>query len=232
LSILDGWWAEFYDEKNGWAIPTADSAGDGAERDKLEADSLYDLIEHQVAPRFYDRGDDGVPSRWVGSIRHTLSTLSPSLSADRMVREYVERLYLPAAQAEEVVSAQGYTPARELAAWKQRVRDAWPSVHVTHVESGGVDAVPQVGDSLHVRATVNLGTLSPDDVAVEVISGRARDGDTLSDVSRVALAFTDGVFEGTVALDRAGSFGYNVRVTPRHELLASPAELGLIAVMN
>ena len=232
LSILDGWWAEFYDEKNGWAIPTADSAGDGAERDKLEADSLYDLIEHQVAPRFYDRGEDGIPTRWVGSIRHTLSTLSPSLSANRMVQEYVERLYIPAAHAEELVSGQSYAPARELAAWKARVREAWPTVHVTHVESGGVDAVPQVGDSLHVRATVELGSLTPDDVAVEVISGRARDGDTLVDITRVPLAFVDGSFEGTVPLDRAGSFGYNVRVTPRHELLANPAEMGLIAVMN
>ncbi|MCU1514985.1 MAG: glgP, partial [Microbacteriaceae bacterium] len=89
LSILDGWWAEFYDEENGWAIPSADSAGDGAERDKLEADAMYDLIEHQIAPRFYDRGTDGVPTRWVESIRHTLSTLSFELSADRMVREYV-----------------------------------------------------------------------------------------------------------------------------------------------
>jgi glycogen phosphorylase len=232
LSILDGWWAEFYDEKNGWAIPTADSAGDEAERDKLEADSLYDLIEHQVAPRFYDRGDDGVPTRWVSSIRHTLSTLSPSLSADRMVREYVERLYIPAAHAEDKVSANGYQPARELSAWKARVRAAWPNVHVLHVESGGVDAVPQVGDSLHVRATVDLGALSPDDVTVEVVSGRARDGDQLVDVTSTTLSAVEGAFEGTLALGRAGSFGYNVRVTPRHPLLASQAEMGLVATMS
>ncbi len=231
LSILDGWWAEFYDEQNGWAIPTADSAGDGAERDKLEADSLYDLIEHQVAPRFYDRGADGVPTRWVESIRHTLSTLSPALSADRMVREYVERLYIPASHAEALVSENGYQPARELAAWKARVREAWPSVHVLHVESGGVDAVPQVGDVLHVRANVDLGTLTPDDVAVEVVYGRARDGDALSDVGRATLIAVDGSFEGTVPLDRAGSFGYNVRVTPRHPLLASAAEMGLVATL-
>jgi glycogen phosphorylase len=231
LSILDGWWAEFYDEKNGWAIPSADSAGDEAERDKLEADSLYDLIEHQVAPRFYDRGDDGVPTRWVSSIRHTLSTLSPALSADRMVREYVERLYVPAAHAEAEISAEGYQPARELAAWKARVREAWPQVHVLHVESGGMDSVPQVGDSLHVRATVDLGSLSPADVLVEVISGRARDGDVLVDVTRTELTPVDGEFEGTIALGRAGSFGYNVRVTPRHALLASTAELGLVATL-
>lgn len=231
LSILDGWWAEFYDTENGWAIPTADSAGDGAERDKLEADSLYDLIEHQVAPRFYDRSAGGVPTRWVQSIRHTLSTLSPALSADRMVREYVERLYLPAARAEVEISANGFQPARDLAAWKARVTEAWPRIHVTHVESGGVDTVPQVGDSLHVRATADLDGLSPDDVTVELVYGRARDGDRLVDTSTAALSFVDGAFEGTVSLDRSGSFGYNVRVVPRHPLLASDAEMGLVATL-
>jgi starch phosphorylase len=235
LSILDGWWAEFYDQENGWAIPSADSAGDSAERDKLEADSMYDLIEHQIAPRFYDRGADGVPHRWVESIRHTLSTLSPELSADRMVREYVERLYIPAAAAEEEISAGAYQPARELAAWKTRVASAWSGVQVTHVESGGVDAVPQVGDSLHVRAQVELGGLNAEDVTVQVVYGRARDGDRLVDTHHTDLEFAaaageTSTFAGTVQLGRAGSFGYNVRVVPRHPLLASAAEMGLVAV--
>ncbi|MDO7882465.1 alpha-glucan family phosphorylase [Salinibacterium soli] len=235
LSILDGWWAEYYDEENGWAIPSADSAGDGAERDKLEADSLYDLIEHQIAPRFYDRGTDGVPTRWVASIRHTLATLSPELSAERMVTQYVERLYVPAAGAERRITADGYRPARDLAAWKKRVTDAWPKVHVAHVESGGVDSVPQVGDELHLRATVELDGLSPDDVLVEVVYGRAHESDRLDGVTHLELAPAEGdarppVFAGTVPLARAGSFGYTVRVVPRNALIASPAELGLIAV--
>jgi starch phosphorylase len=238
LSILDGWWNEYYDEEDGWAIPSADSAGDGAERDALEAASMYDLIEHQIAPRFYDRGDDGVPTRWVANIRHTLATLSPELSAGRMVREYVERLYLPAAAADRSISAKRYQPARDLAAWKARVTAAWPSVHVTHVESGGVDASPQVGEQLQVRAVVQLGTLSPDDVSVELVHGRARDGDELVDTHAVELvldsmdAATPGLanYEGSVPLARSGSFGYTVRVVPRNRLLASPAELGLIAV--
>ncbi|WP_394771234.1 alpha-glucan family phosphorylase [Lacisediminihabitans sp.] len=237
LSILDGWWAEFYDQENGWAIPSADSAGDAAERDKLEADSLYDLIEHQIAPRFYDRNAEGVPVRWVEAIRHTLKTLSPELSADRMVREYVERLYLPAAAAARTISADAFAPARALAEWKTKVTAAWPRISVSHVESGGVDAVPQVGDELQVRAHVNIDGLSPDDVAVEVVYGRAREGDQLENPERVELVATKGTgnpvqFAGTVVLSRAGSFGYNVRVVPRHPLLASPAELGLITVAN
>ena len=109
---------------------------------------------------------------------------------------------------------------------------------MTHVESGGVDSVPQVGDTLRVRAQVELGALSADDVSVEVVYGRARDGDRLVDTKYARLEPTGepsgalSTFAGTVPLARAGSFGYNVRVVPRHALLASAAELGLIAVAD
>jgi starch phosphorylase len=235
LSILDGWWNEYYDDRNGWAIPTADSAGDGAERDALEAASLYDLLEHQIAPRFYERDSHGIPVKWVADMRHTLATLSPELSADRMVRQYVEGLYLPAAAAERVISASSFQPARDLAAWTARVVAAWPGVHVSHVESGGVDATPQLGEQLHVRAYVELGDLAPDDVKVELVYGHAREGDKLTDIRRVRLDLeshdlgSPATFHGTVTLDRSGSFGYTVRVVPNHPLLATPAELGLLA---
>lgn len=239
LSILDGWWNEYFDGENGWAIPSADAAADGAERDRLEAEALYDLIEHQVAPRFYQRADDGVPERWMQSVRHTLATLSPELSADRMVREYVERLYCPAAAAEAALSAGHAEAARALAAWKSRVRAAWPTVSVEHVESGGVAEVPQVGDELHLRAHIGLGELSADDVAVEVVYGRSTGSDELSDVERLELQAEpsdehDGaattLFTGTVQLGRAGGFGYTVRVVPAHPLLSGAAEMGLVAV--
>jgi starch phosphorylase len=245
LSILDGWWPEYYDGKNGWAIPSADAAGDSAERDRLEANAMYDLIEHQVAPPFYERNSDGVPERWVAAIRHTLATLSPELSADRMVREYVQRLYRPAGHFEGLLSENDYRAARELAAWKQRLTSAWPGVAVTHVESGGVSAVPQVGDDLHLRAHVQLNGLLAEDVTVEVVYGKSLAGDDLSDVATQTLtpAGTDEpagppatgaptLFTGTVELDRAGAFGYTVRVVPRNDLLISPAEMGLIAVAS
>lgn len=240
LSILDGWWAEFFDGENGWAIPSADAAGDSAERDALEATSLYDLIEHQVAPRFYDRNDSGVPTRWVEHIRHTLATLSPELSADRMVHEYVERLYLPAAVSAARLMVDDAAGARALAAWKSRIVAAWPKISVSHVESGGVDAVPEVGEELHVRAKIDLDGLSPDDVSVEVLYGRTQANDDLVSPERLALTLdsTGAVdaagaglvqFGGTVTLTHAGSFGYTVRVIPRNSGLVSDAELGLVA---
>ena len=237
LSILDGWWAESYDGENGWAIPSADSAGDAEERDALEAASMYDLIEHQIAPRFYERDEFGVPRRWVRTIRHSLAGLSGVLSADRMVAEYVDRLYTPAAASYRAVNADGRQPARDLAAWKSRVVAAWPGVSVLHVESGGVDAVPTVGETLGVRARVALGGLDPAELKVEVVYGRAGDSDQITGMARQVLGLESvadgiGLYRGTVGLDRPGAFGYTVRVTPHHALLATPAELGLIAVAS
>ncbi|WP_127793661.1 alpha-glucan family phosphorylase [Agromyces sp. LHK192] len=235
LSILDGWWAEYASEQSGWVIPSADQATDAAERDALEATALYELLEHEIVPRYYDRSEHGVPHEWVRMLRHTLADLAPELGADRMVREYVDRLYRHAWQHGVAVGADHARGARDLAAFGARVRAAWPGVSVVHVESGGVDS-PHVGDELRLRARVELGDLTPDDVLVEVVSGRSTAEETIASPRLTPLEPTgrtqDGgpvEYEGSVTLDRAGAFGYTVRVIPSHPLLLSAAELGLVA---
>ena len=159
LSILDGWWDEWYDGNNGWAIPTADGVDDPDRRDDLEAAALYDLIEHEVAPRFYDLDGDGVPTRWIEMVRHTLKSLGPKVLATRMVRDYVRQLYTPAAVTGRRLNSD-FHGAAELSAWKKKVRGAWPHVRVEHVESSGVGDSPEVGATLTVRAFVSLGDLT------------------------------------------------------------------------
>src|SRR4051794_34780821 len=235
LSILDGWWDEWYDGDNGWAIPTADGVDDVDQRDDLEAAALYDLIENDVSPRFYDHDEDGVPTRWLEMVRHTLKSLGPKVLATRMVRDYVRQLYAPAAGNARLLNSD-YAGAATLAAWKKKVKAAWPSVRVEHVESSGVGDAAEVGAVLNVRAFVSLGDLTPDDVHVQVVHGRIDSNDVLTDstLSDLVLADTyDGGryrFDGDVELDRGGPFGYTVRVIPKNELLASVAELGVVAV--
>lgn len=234
LSILDGWWDEWFDGENGWAIPTADGVEDPDRRDDLEAAALYDLLENQVAPRFYDRDTRGIPVTWLEMVRHTLATLGPKVQATRMVADYVHRLYAPAAQAGRVLDGVGHPGAKELAAWKAHVRSAWPGVRVDHVESAGVDDAAQVGDVLQVRAYVSLGSLRPEDVAVQVVHGRVSESDELNDYRTEELAWVDSyeagrhAFAGDVRLGSSGPFGYTVRVVPKHEYLASVADTGLV----
>jgi glycogen phosphorylase len=236
LSILDGWWDEWYDGQDGWAIPSADGVADPERRDELEAVALYDLLSQSVAPLFYDRGTDGLPRRWLEMVAHTLRTLGPKAQATRMVRQYVTEMYLPAARSSRALAG-GESPfagARDLAAWKQRVTLGWPAVAVQHVESDDGEQGP--GSRLSVRARVALGQLSPHDVTVQVVYGRAGDQDEIIDPAFADLELegepSDGAarYAGEAELTRPGPFGYTVRVLPRHPLLAAPAEMGLVAL--
>ncbi|MCU1593320.1 MAG: alpha-glucan phosphorylase [Frankiales bacterium] len=235
LSILDGWWDEMYDGENGWAIPTADGVTDPNRRDDLEASAFYELVEKQVRARFYDRDSGGIPQRWIDMVRHTLQTTGPKVLASRMVRDYVHHLYTPAAGASRSLAAEGFAPAKELAAWRGRIVGQWPRVRVLHVEGGGVGDAPAVGSSLLVRATVDLGGLDESDVVVQAVYGRVDELDVLHRPVYVPMAAAgtgdDGLprYEGTVSLERAGSYGYTVRVLPHSSWLPGDAELGLLA---
>jgi starch phosphorylase len=235
LSILDGWWDEWFDGENGWAIPTADGVEDPDRRDDLEAAALYDLIEGSVCPRFYDVDGNGLPQRWLSMIRHTLATLGPKVLASRQVRDYTTLLYGPAARAGWALGGPTWKGARELAAYKAEVLAAWPRVRVDHVESSGVSDSPQIGDVLHVRAFVSLGDLAPDEVEVQLVHGRASEADELRDIETAPLTFAESYeggrhrFEGDLVPTRTGAFGYTVRILPTHPNMASAAELGLVA---
>jgi len=235
LSILDGWWDEMYDGQNGWAIPTADGVDDPERRDDLEAAALYDLIEHTVAPRFYDRDEQGLPAHWLENVRHTLATLGPKVQATRMVRQYVEELYAPTALAARAADGEGHAGAVELAAWKQKVRAGWSSVRVDHVESEGLHDAVTVGDHVTVKAFVSLGDLSPDDVQVQMNYGLVADNDEIGNFGTASLELTDSYeggryqFSRAFTLKQAGPFGYAVRVVPSHTGLAAPTEMGLVA---
>ena len=232
LSVLDGWWDEMFDGENGWAIPTASGVTDADRRDDLEAAALYDLIEHTVSPMFYDRGADGLPSRWIEMVRHTLQSLGPKVLASRMLRDYVMRLYLPASRAGRMLDGD-YQRAHELATWKRKVRTGWPAVRVDHTEVSGVGDVAEIGTTLELRAFVSLGELAPDDVDVQVVHGRVDERDEIGSMRVVPLRHAESYesgrhrFDGEVKLERSGPFAYTVRIVPKHPLLASPAELGL-----
>jgi starch phosphorylase len=231
LSILDGWWHEMFDGGNGWAISSAEDVEDLERRDRLEAGALFDLLERQVVPLFYERYGGPVPRRWLKKVRRSLSSLGPQVTASRMVSDYVEELYEPTASRTDLLSADGHSRARALAAWKDRVREAWHGVHVDRVEGDMTSA--DLGGSRTVEAVVALGTLAPDDVDVQLVHGPVGQADELTERTIVSMS-PDGNVEdnharyvGSLRTERAGRYGFTVRIVPRHPNLVSPAELGL-----
>ena len=244
LSIRDGWWDEWYDGENGWEIPSADGLADETRRDELESSALYSLLEEAVTPKFYDRNEHGVPPRWIEMVRHTVQTLGPKVLASRMVRDYVEQYYTPAAEslrrtiapAPDGDDAGEFGAARELSAYRRRVEAAWPKIEITDVDSTGLPDTPLLGSKLTLTATVRLAELSPDEVTVQAVVGRVDSGDVLLEPVAVEMSYTgtaeggNQVFSTTTPLPVAGAVGYTVRVLPQHPMLASSSELGLVTL--
>jgi starch phosphorylase len=227
-SVRDGWWDECYDGTNGWAIQSADDDPDLNRRDAREATSLFGLLEREIVPLFYAQRD-GVPTGWIDKMKHNWRSLGPFVTAARMVRGYVTDLYEPAAASGRAALADDCATSRSLAAWKRRVRFAWPDVHITGVESDVSNA--HEGDPRTVVAEVELGPLSPADMVVQVLHGNVdQEGSFVGDPRIVDLRhIADGRFEGTFTVGEAGPYGVTVRAMPANPDLITPVDLGVIA---
>jgi starch phosphorylase len=234
LSILDGWWCEGYAGDNGWAIGAGEEYTDLAYQDDVESRAIYDLLEQEIVPLFYTRGNDGLPRGWLRRMKRSIASLAPRFNTGRMVAEYTTVCYLPSAERYARLTADGLKAARALAGWRRGLGKGWGQVKVTHVEAAGLDPM-HVGGELLVKARVQLGPLSPDDVQVQLFHGLVDNMGEIPRPSTVAMASNgtapEGgvwVFQGTIPCRTSGQHGYTVRVLPRHSDLASPFEPGLI----
>jgi starch phosphorylase len=216
LSALDGWWDEAYGPELGWAIEGAD--------DRVDAARLYEFLEREVGPAFYARDEQGVPRRWVARIRASMATLAPRFSTNRMVAEYLDRLYVPAAERLRGRVAGGARTARELAAWWGRVADAWPTLRFGDVR------VCRRDGRWHFAAEVHLGRLDPEAVRVELCA------DAVGTEPAVAVPMTRhapaGAREGVATFaaavpDGRPSTDYTPRVVPWHPDAVIPLEAPL-----
>jgi starch phosphorylase len=229
-SILDGWWEEGYNGRNGWAIGERRDYQDDATRDDADAAALYAVLENEVVPLFYDRGPDGIPHGWIQVMKEAIRTVAPAFSMRRMVEEYVEHLYIPALDYGHKIDADNYTLARDLADWERFVRAAWPDVELS--AAGPREGQLAVESPAEVTATVRLGKLRPQDVRVELVAARDENG-ALRDRRVIPMEPTgEGAggarrYVAQLHPDTNGSLVYGVRVVPYHPGLLHPLELGL-----
>ena len=232
-SILDGWWDELFNGENGWAISSAEQLDDEERRDELEANSLFEILERQIVPLFYERFQGPVPRRWVRRIKTAFRSLGPEVSAARMVRDYVEDLYEPTARQADRLATDEFKPARELAAWKARVLAGWEGVDVLSVETDV--SVASLGTDRAVEAEVALGSLHADDVEVQLVHGPVGQHDeiehpTITMMTPVGENGSGSLrYRGAFSCDTAGRYGFSVRVVPSHPDLITSIELGRVA---
>ena len=231
-SILDGWWDECYDGENGWAINSADDDPDLARRDQREATSLFGLLEREITPLFYERDTAGTPLGWVEKMQHNWRSLGPFVTAARMVRDYTTDLYEPAAASSRHALANHAEVARNLAAWKQRVGTAWPSVKVLDVACDHSPA--HEGEVRHVVAHVDIDGIEREAIVVQALHGPiSSEGEFIGTPKTVVLDPTEpGVWEADYTVGEAGPYGITVRAMPSNPDLISPVEMGTIAWAN
>ena len=223
LSELDGWWAEAFSPEVGWAI------GDGHEHadpgwDQAETEQVFALLEQQVVPEFYERNTEGIPGRWVARIRASLSALTPRFSSNRMLAEYLEKRYLPAAESFRRRRADRHRLAGELQAWSHELVQHWPFIHWGNREV-------ETGDEGYCfRVQVYLGDIDPDAVAVQLYAEAAPGQPFVVDMRRDhALSGSTGgfLYVARVPAERPAEH-YTPRIVPAHPEAVLPAELGLI----
>ncbi|HUT60635.1 MAG TPA: alpha-glucan family phosphorylase [Phycisphaerae bacterium] len=236
LSVLDGWWAEGYDPDVGWAIGSGELYDDLEYQNSIESQALYDLLEKEMVPLFYDRGRDNLPRGWIAKMKAAMGRLAPVFNANRMVRNYAEMFYAPAISRCDELLSSNMQLAKELSAWKRRMADSFSSVRVESVtdnmDANGGGA--RVGKEVRVEAVVNLGQLEPADLRVELYCGPLdQDGQlTAGQALPMERIAEEGDHRARYAVgmpcERSGLTGYTVRVLPQHATLGDGREMAMI----
>ena len=230
-SILDGWWAEGYNGKNGWAIGEEREYHDQETQAEADSISLYRLLEEKIIPTFFTRDEHGVSHQWLNYMKEAIRTCAPQFSMRRMVKEYTTRYYVPEIEQGLHIGHNNYEHMRRLAAWKERVSKAWPSLEL-YID-GRRDGQLSLGEGVDVHAWVRINDLSPEDLGVELVYGVAKD-DQVQGQCVQAMTYvkqeSDGSYRYDTHLqpDESGSIAYNIRVVPMHPELSEKYEMNLI----
>ena len=229
LSVLDGWWDEAYDREVGWAIGNGEEYSDYGYQDRVEAEGLYYLLENDVVPLFYNRDSAGLPRGWLAKMKASMGKLAPVYSTNRMVAEYAERFYIPAAQRHQRLVCD-QARIRSLMGWRGRLRDHAGEVRVSEVNVDGGRLEYQVGSKIKVRAKVVLGGLLPDDVRVEAYYGTLTPEGRIANGASTGLTLKDSagpeyLYQGEVDCADSGSCGISVRVVPFQQDAIIPYEM-------
>ncbi len=231
-SVLDGWWAEAYNPGIGWAIGNGEEYEDSEMQDEIESKALYNLLEQEIVPTYYDRGRDGLPREWIKMMKASMQEVGADFSSIRMLREYAENFYIPALENFHRISADDYAAAKRVAALTARLEKEWGHVRVTEIQRKHGAAL-NVGDKLTTEALIELGKLKPEDVKVELYYGKIGSKGEIEKPMRIEMnmAKKEGdVYRYKIAasISEAGQQGYAVRVLPKSEDLVHEFLPGMV----
>ncbi|GHV85926.1 alpha-glucan phosphorylase [Spirochaetia bacterium] len=232
-SILDGWWDEAYNPEVGWAIGQGEQYEDNQLQDDIESKALYDLLERDIIPMFYQRGRDNLPREWIKRMKTCMREIGHSMSSHRMLMDYSNMFYFPALKNYRRIIKDDYAESKALAAYMYKLKGAWASLKIAQVESNA-RPVMQRGDALTVNAHIELAGLTPEEVQVELYHGSvSNQGREILNARRTEMKPLNQegntwVYQARIECADTGSQGHTVRILPKHEALVHPYRNGLI----
>jgi phosphorylase/glycogen(starch) synthase len=235
FSVLDGWWAEGYAKDAGWMLPEENIYDDNNAQDELDAETIYGLIESEVAPLYYFRNNDDVPSGWIRFIKNSIAKVASNFTTTRMFNDYSKQYYQPLYARKCEMVKNDFNLAKELSSWKKKVFRSWESIEVLSMKTPDVlreEII--VGNEYKCEVVLDLNELNPEDVGVEFLvvemlseQGRAK----LSDRKEFHLAGVSGrtaIYEVSLLPNKTGAFEFGIRMFPKHPALPHRQDFSLV----
>ncbi|MBR6631736.1 MAG: alpha-glucan family phosphorylase [Alistipes sp.] len=235
FSVLDGWWVEGYKEGAGWMLPMERTYADQRFQDELDAEMIYNTIEEQIVPLYYDRAEDGVPHRWVNAVKKCVADIASNFTTNRMLIDYEERFYNKLAQRKKLMLDKNYIMARQIAAWKRKVSAAWDNIVIRDVKRAEIESEAMyVGKKYHFELTIDLAGLQKEDIGAELVVAtqiEAGQAANVVETRRLEIVASDDK-SVTLALDYApehtGMFDVALRVFPVNDNLEHRMDFALV----
>lgn len=235
FSVLDGWWDEAYDREVGWRIGSGEEYNDLDYQDEVESRLIYETMEKEIVPLFYERSDDKLPRGWIGKMKASMEKLAPVYNTHRMVEEYATKFYFPSYERRRALMDSEWKLGKEFAAWERKVINNWNKLNFVNISQEHKNGDLKVGACYAISAEVSLGELTPEDVTVQIYYGKVGEKKAAEESSFVNMDFDSEnqknksyIYKGEIPCDKTGQFGFTLRILPKNELLVNPFEMGLI----
>ncbi len=222
FSVLDGWWCEGYNGENGWVVGSTDTYNDLEYQNEMESRSIYEILEKEIVPLFYDRGQDDLPRGWITKMKTCMKTVGPMFNTNRMIEDYTRKFYIPSMELTEKMKANDYELAKNKTNWQSNIERNWSKVSIISTDDNIGNKTIKIGEPMKIRVRVNLAGIAPEDVFVQIYEGYLNTKNVLSDETFTNMKMVskeqDGiyVYEIEAPTRMVGHCGYTVRIVPQY----------------
>ncbi len=233
FSVLDGWWAEGYSKGAGWALKESRTYADQAMQDVLDAETIYNMLENEIIPLFYERNQVNIPTKWISHIKNTISEISPNFTTDRMLEDYSQKFYSPLNQRFCALFENNFNEARNISSWKKRIAHGWNQIEILEINIPDSKDALFLGEVFKATVSIDAGELCPEDIGIEVLFGRKEDDIVkkilFSHQLNIVLEKNNIVtFACEVPISNVGVYDYAFRMYAKNDALPHRQDFGML----